>query len=128
MDYLQYIFRNELKLFSQFEDNEKKLKQKIRRQANAQDDLKLYLAALIKLLLDKKMITPQELAECITEVDRMDGFEDGRADVELTPGGPACESPSLPETGQQKAQGDIGELADMIEGKDILNLNSGFKK
>lgn len=117
MNYWEYFCRNELELFSQFEDNDDRLKRKLRFQQNEQDQSKLFLAALIKLMLDKKIITPQELAKCIVEVDNMDGFEDGRADVELTPNGPVCENPVSPITGLPEIEGDISKLAGLVEEK-----------
>lgn len=50
-------------------------------------ELKLYLAAIARLLLAKGVITPRELAEIVDAVDRSDGRADGGYSGKITPSG-----------------------------------------
>lgn len=72
----------------EFRAADKHLGKRIKNRQQENEELKLFLAALIELLLKKEMITPQELAQCVMEIDMSDGVADGQADVELTPTGP----------------------------------------
>ena len=46
-------------------------------------ELKLYLASVIRLLVTKDMISPEELAAVVEKVDAEDGSVDGQYDGEL---------------------------------------------
>lgn len=48
-------------------------------------ELKLYLAAIIRLLVTKGTITPAEIEQVVREVDRSDGAVDGRFGGPLSP-------------------------------------------
>ncbi len=49
----------------------------LRRLARENTELKLYLAAIIRLLVAKGQITPAELTEIVETIDRSDGKADG---------------------------------------------------
>jgi hypothetical protein len=49
------------------------------------DELKLYLAAIIRLLLARKVATLEEVKAMVTAVDREDGVEDDRFTGSLLP-------------------------------------------
>ena len=42
------------------------------------NELKLYVSTIFRLLLDKGTVTPEELESLVTAIDREDGVEDGR--------------------------------------------------
>jgi len=42
------------------------------------DELRLYLAALIRLMVSKGMITGNELTQIVEAIDKEDGYTDGR--------------------------------------------------
>jgi len=44
---------------------------------NEHDEVRLYLAALVRLLASKGVLTPEELNQCARMVDSEDGAEDG---------------------------------------------------
>ena len=46
-------------------------------------ELKLYLASVIRLLVTKGMIAPEELTAVVEKVDAEDGSADGRCDGEI---------------------------------------------
>ena len=46
-------------------------------------ELKLYLASVIRLLVTKDMISPEELAAVVAKVDAEDGSVDGQYDGEI---------------------------------------------
>ncbi|HLP26089.1 MAG TPA: hypothetical protein VK477_10445 [Acidobacteriota bacterium] len=48
-------------------------------------ELKLYLAAITRLLLAKGVVTSQELAEIVNAIDRSDGRADGGYSGKVTP-------------------------------------------
>lgn len=50
-------------------------------------ELKLYLAAITRLLLAKEVITPRELADIVDAIDRSDGRADGGYSGKITPTG-----------------------------------------
>lgn len=41
-------------------------------------ELKLYVATIFRVLLDKRLVSPQELEEALREIDLADGVEDGQ--------------------------------------------------
>lgn len=49
-------------------------------------ELKLYLAAIVRLLVAKGAITSVELSQLVDELDRTDGRPDGRYDGPIAPG------------------------------------------
>lgn len=48
-------------------------------------ELKLYLAAIVRLLVAKGAITPEELQDIVDVIDRSDGTGDGRFDGSVKP-------------------------------------------
>lgn len=48
-------------------------------------ELKLYLAALVRLLVAKGAITADELKQIVDTIDRSDGQADGRFDGDVAP-------------------------------------------
>jgi hypothetical protein len=50
------------------------------------DELKLYLAAVIRLLVAKKVATTEEIKMVVAAVDRSDGVEDNRYEGPMLPG------------------------------------------
>jgi hypothetical protein len=42
------------------------------------DELRLYLAAVVRLLIAKKIVTPEEMAQLIDVIDAEDGVRDGK--------------------------------------------------
>ncbi|MCX7006315.1 MAG: hypothetical protein NTY53_03545 [Kiritimatiellaeota bacterium] len=42
------------------------------------DELRLYLAALVRLLVTKGVVTPGEIKQCVDAIDSADGARDGR--------------------------------------------------
>lgn len=51
---------------------------RLRRVETENDELKLYLAAVIRLLRQKNVVTAEELEAIVAVVDREDGTADGR--------------------------------------------------
>ena len=41
-------------------------------------ELKLYVATIFRVLLDKRLVSPQELEKALREIDLADGVEDGQ--------------------------------------------------
>ncbi len=52
--------------------------EELRRLTVENNELKLYVSAAFRLLLDKKIVTLDELEALVTAIDREDGAEDGR--------------------------------------------------
>jgi hypothetical protein len=52
--------------------------EELRRLAVENNQLKLYITTLFRLLLDKGVVTLEELETLVTAIDREDGVEDGR--------------------------------------------------
>jgi len=50
-------------------------------------ELRLYVAALVKLMIDKKVLSEKDVVACMEELDRSDGLADGAYDGPLMPGG-----------------------------------------
>jgi hypothetical protein len=50
----------------------------LRRLTAENNELKLYTATVFRLLLDRQMVTLEELTAMVNAVDREDGVEDGR--------------------------------------------------
>ena len=50
----------------------------LRRLTAENNELKLYTATVFRLLLDKKMVTFDELTSLVNAIDKEDGVEDGR--------------------------------------------------
>lgn len=50
-------------------------------------ELKLYLAAITRLLVAKGVVTPRELADIVDAIDRADGRVDGGYSGKITPPG-----------------------------------------
>lgn len=50
-------------------------------------ELKLYLAAVTRLLVAKGVVTPRELADIVDAIDRSDGHADGGYSGKVTPPG-----------------------------------------
>jgi hypothetical protein len=48
-------------------------------------ELKLYLAAITRLLVAKGVVTPRELADIVDAIDRSDGRADGGYSGKVTP-------------------------------------------
>lgn len=48
-------------------------------------ELKLYLAAVVRLLLAKGVVTQAELEDIVKTIDRSDGSADGRFDGDVVP-------------------------------------------
>ena len=42
------------------------------------NELKLYVATIFRVLLDKRLVSPQELEMALREIDLADGVEDGQ--------------------------------------------------
>lgn len=61
--------------------------QDLQRLQQENDELKLYLTAVIRLLSAKAIITPSELREIVEAVDRSDGASDGKFSGPLPPSG-----------------------------------------
>lgn len=59
-------------------DNHRSAAEELERLAAENGELKLYVAAILRVLLDKQVITRPELAALIKVVDREDGVEDGQ--------------------------------------------------
>jgi len=59
-------------------DNHMSAAQELERLAAENGELKLYVASILRVLLDKQVITQPELAALIKVVDREDGVEDGQ--------------------------------------------------
>ncbi|MBI5423767.1 MAG: hypothetical protein HZA32_06740 [Opitutae bacterium] len=55
--------------------------------ARENTELKLYLAAVTRLLLAKGVISPRELADIVDAIDRSDGRADGGYSGKITPPG-----------------------------------------
>lgn len=49
------------------------------------DELKLYLAAILRLLISKRVATADEVRELVELLDRQDGAKDGRYEGEVLP-------------------------------------------
>lgn len=49
------------------------------------DELKLYLAAVLRLLISKRVATADEIRDLVNLLDREDGTEDGRYDGNVLP-------------------------------------------
>ena len=54
------------------------LAQRLDRLAAENAELKLYLAAVVRLLQNKGVVTPAELAQIVDAIDRSDGTGDGK--------------------------------------------------
>jgi hypothetical protein len=52
--------------------------EELRRLTLENNELKLYVSALFRLLLDKQIVTLGELETLVSAIDREDGAEDGR--------------------------------------------------
>jgi len=52
------------------------------------DELKLYVAALYRLLIQKRVATPEEIRTLVEKVDRADGQTDGAFRGDVVPGRP----------------------------------------
>ena len=50
---------------------------------NENDELKLYLTALIRILVSKNIVTPDELNRFVEVIDAEDGSADGRFDGKI---------------------------------------------
>jgi hypothetical protein len=50
----------------------------LRRLAVENNELKLYVSTIFRLLLDKEIVTLQEVEALVSAIDREDGAEDGR--------------------------------------------------
>ncbi|REK07175.1 MAG: hypothetical protein DWQ37_21745 [Planctomycetota bacterium] len=50
----------------------------LRRLTAENNELKLYVATVFRLLLDKQIVNLEELESLVTAIDREDGAEDGR--------------------------------------------------
>ncbi len=50
----------------------------LRRLTAENNELKLYTATVFRLLLDKQLVTMEELESMVNAIDREDGVEDGR--------------------------------------------------
>ena len=48
-------------------------------------ELKLYLAAVVRLLVSKNVVTPGELKEIVNAIDRADGQADGKFTGQIAP-------------------------------------------
>ena len=73
---------------------------------NAQ--MKLYLVALTRMLLNRKITTPEELQRLIEEVDLMDGEADGKVTGDIRPDGSIAPPP------QEPLRTDLDDLADAV--------------
>lgn len=60
--------------------------QRLDRLATENAELKLYLAAITRLLVDRGVISADELARVVDRVDREDGRADRRYDGPISPG------------------------------------------
>ena len=49
------------------------------------DELKLYIAALVKILISKGVMTPDEIKQMIAVVDSQDGSQDGKFTGNINP-------------------------------------------
>ena len=67
----------------------------IKKLAQENDRLRLYCAALARLLLEKGLISVPEISEMIALIDPEDGFRDGRLSGRLLPGEKPTPSPVL---------------------------------
>jgi len=74
-------------------------------------ELRLYLATVIRLLISKMVITPEEFQELSAGIDGMDGVVDGRFDGQITSDGSVV--------GGEKAQEDLAlrELSAAVKKK-----------
>lgn len=61
------------------------LTQRLRRLEAENDELKLYLAAIVRLLRQKNAVTQQELKTIVSMIDHSDGSLDGRYSGEISP-------------------------------------------
>ena len=50
----------------------------IRMLQNENDELRLYLAALVRILVSKGVITPEQLKQVVETIDTEDGSSDGK--------------------------------------------------
>jgi len=65
------------------------MEKRLKRLQRENDELKLYLASALRLLVAKGVVTPEELRAMVAAVDREDGADDGRYGGSLAPAGPA---------------------------------------
>jgi hypothetical protein len=63
------------------------VEQRLERLQRDNDELKLYLAAVIRLLVARKLATPDDMRALVAAVDREDGVEDKKYTGPLLPGG-----------------------------------------
>ena len=64
---------------------DEQLKRSFERIARDNHELRLYVAAITRLLVAKGVVTPQELTALVDTVDRSDGQADGRFTGDLKP-------------------------------------------
>ncbi|MFP4054626.1 MAG: hypothetical protein ACLFV7_12265 [Phycisphaerae bacterium] len=69
--------------------------------------MKLYLLALTRMLLNRKITTPEELQRLVEEVDCLDGEPDGKVSGSIRPDG-NVQPPS--------SRTDLDDLADAVSG------------
>lgn len=67
--------RNEL---SQKRDSSLDSPGQIRMLQNENDELRLYLAALVRILVSKGIVTPEQLKQVVETIDTEDGSADGK--------------------------------------------------
>ena len=58
--------------------NQASVTDELRRLTVENNELKLYVATVFRLLLDKELVTFDELTALVNAIDREDGVEDGR--------------------------------------------------
>lgn len=58
----------------------------LRRLTQENNELKLYVSALFRLLLDRRIVSLEELEELVTAIDCEDGVADGRRDGPVVAG------------------------------------------
>jgi len=82
-------------------------------------ELRLYVAALVKLMIGRKLLDEKELVSCLEELDRSDGLVDGAYEGALLGGGAAL------------AEAKAGTLYSVVDGlgrfrvAKILGMESG---
>ncbi len=56
----------------------------IRQLQQENDELRLYIAALVRILVNKRVVTAEELREVVEAIDAEDGTPDGRYEGRLS--------------------------------------------
>lgn len=78
----------------------------IARLSSENDELKLYVAALYRLLIQKRVATPDEIRTLVEKVDAADGQADGAFRGDVVPGRPTAAR-------QEPRPGDPSPFADL---------------